>query len=99
MSSILGTRHTIQNSSPLEGSGAFRAQRGQPTLRQLARREWGLWVSAFFVATLSAVAFVLTSFPSLFRHRQHFYEMNTEQARRSLLSLLPLFLSCLLLHD
>src|SRR5258707_6576598 len=91
MSSILGTRQTIQSSSPLEGSGAFRAQQGQPTLRQLARREWWLWVSASLVATLSAVAFVLTSFPSLFRRREHFYEMSPEQARWAILCLLLLF--------
>ncbi len=91
MSSILGTRHTVQNSSPLEGSHAFRAQHGQPTLRQLARREWWLWVSAFFVATLSAAAFALTSFPSLFRHREHFYEMSPEQARWAVLCLLLIF--------
>ena len=91
MSSILGTRQTIQNSSPLEGSHAFRAQQGQPTLRQLARREWWLWVSASLVATLSAVAFVLTSFPSLFRRREHFYEMSPEQARWAILCLLLLF--------
>ena len=91
MSSILGTRQTIQNPSPLEGSHAFRAQHGQPTLRQLARREWWLWVSASLVATLSAVAFALTSFPSLFRHRDHFYEMSPEQARWAILCLLLLF--------
>ncbi len=91
MSSILGTRQSIQNPSPLEGSGAFRVQQGQPTLRQLARREWWLWVSASLVATLSAVAFVLTSFPSLFRRREHFYEMSPEQARWAILCLLLLF--------
>jgi diguanylate cyclase (GGDEF)-like protein len=48
-------------------------------------------VSAFFVATLSAVAFVLTSFPSLFRHREHFYEMSPEQARWAVLCLLLIF--------
>src|SRR5260370_34836772 len=91
MSSMLGPRHPIQNSSPLEGSGAFRVQQGQPTLRQLARREWWLWVSASLVATLSAVAFVLTSFPSLFRHREHFYEMSPEQAHSAVLCLRLLF--------
>src|SRR5216684_7284872 len=91
MSSILGTRQSIQNPSPLEGSGAFRVQQGQPTLRQLARREWWLWVSAFFVATLSAVAFALTSFPSLFRHHEHFYEVSPEQARWAVLCLLLIF--------
>jgi diguanylate cyclase (GGDEF)-like protein len=89
--SILGTRQTIHNASPLEGSGAYRAQHGQPTLRQLGRREWWLWLSAFFVATLSAVALVLTSFPSLFRHHEHFYEMTPDQARWAILCLLLIF--------
>ena len=91
MRSTLGLRASKPNSSPLEGSHAFRAQQAQPTLRQLARREWWLWLSAFFVATLSAVAFVLTSFPSLFRHHEHFYEMSSDQARWAILCLLLLF--------
>ena len=91
MRSILGTRHTIQSSSPLEGSDSFRAQQADSSLRKLARREWWLWFSAFFVATLSAVAFVLTSFPSLFRHHEHFYEIRSDQARWGILSLLLLF--------
>ena len=91
MSSILGTRHTIQNSSPLEGSGAFRAQQADSSLRQIARREWWLWLSAFFVATLSAAAFLLTSFPSFFRHSEHFYELRSDQARWAILCLLLLF--------
>ena len=91
MRSTLGLRASKPNSSPLEGSHAFRAQQVQPTLRQLARREWWLWLSAFFVATLSAVAFVLTSFPSLFRHHEHFYEMSSDQARWAILCLLLLF--------
>jgi len=91
MRSILGTRHTIQSSSPLEGSDAFRAQQADSSLRQLARREWWLWFSALFVVTLSAVAFVLTSFSSLFRHHEHFYEIRSDQARWGILSLLLLF--------
>ena len=91
MRSILGTRHTIQSSSPLEGSDSFRAQQADSSLRKLARREWWLWFSAFFVATLSAVAFVLTSFSSLFRHHEHFYEIRSDQARWGILSLLLLF--------
>jgi len=91
MPSILGSRHTIQSSSPLEGSDAFRAQQADSSLRKLARREWWLWFSAFFVATLSAVAFVLTSFSSLFRHHEHFYEIRSDQARWGILSLLLLF--------
>ena len=91
MPSILGSRHTIQSSSPLEGSDAFRAQQADSSLRQLARREWWLWFSALFVVTLSAVAFVLTSFSSLFRHHEHFYEIRSDQARWGILSLLLLF--------
>ena len=91
MPSILGTRHTIQSSSPLEGPDAFRAQQADSELRQVARREWWLWFSAFFVATLSATAFVLSSFPSLFRHHEHFYEIRSDQARWGILSLLLLF--------
>ena len=91
MPSILGTRHTIQSSSALEGPDAFRAQQADSELRQVARREWWLWFSAFFVATLSATAFVLSSFPSLFRHYEHFYEIRSDQARWGILSLLLLF--------
>jgi diguanylate cyclase (GGDEF)-like protein len=91
MPSILSTRHSLQNSSPLEGSDAFRAQQAESGLRQVARREWWLWFSALFVATLSAAAFVLTSFPSLFRHSEHFYEVRPDQARWGVFSLLLLF--------
>src|SRR5882762_10868362 len=91
MPSILGSRHSIQNSSPLEGSDTFRAQQANSGLRQIARREWWLWFSAFFVATFTAVAFVLSSFPSLFRHHEHFYEIRSDQARWGILSLLLLF--------
>jgi diguanylate cyclase (GGDEF)-like protein len=91
MDSTLGLRATKPNPSPLEGSDTFRAQRADSILRQLARREWWLWVSAFFVAVFSAMAFVLTSFPSLFRHREHFYEPTSDQARWAILCLLLLF--------
>jgi diguanylate cyclase (GGDEF)-like protein len=91
MQSILGIRHGIQNSSPLEGTDTFRAQQADSGLRQVARREWWLWFSSLFVAILSATAFVLSSFPSLFRHREHFYEMRPEQARWAVMCLLLLF--------
>jgi len=91
MQSILGIRHTIQNSSPLEGTDSFRAQQADSGLRQVARREWWLWFSALFVAILSATAFVLTSVPSLFRHHEHFYEMRPDQARWGVMCLLLLF--------
>ncbi len=88
---MLGIRLNKSNSSPLEGPDTFRAQQAESALRQLARREWWLWLSAFFVATLSAIAFVLSSFPVLFRHSQHFYEIRSDQARWGVLCLLLLF--------
>src|SRR5260370_29196266 len=91
MESILGLRPSKHNSSPLEGSGAFRALQTESGLRELARREWWLWFCAFFVAMLSAVAFLLSSFPSFFRHSEHFYEIRSDQARWGILSLLLLF--------
>ncbi len=91
MESILGLRPHKHNSSPLEGTDTFRVQQAESRLRQVARSEWWLWLSAFFVATLSALAFLLSSFPSLFRHHEHFYEIRSDQARWGTLCLLLLF--------
>jgi diguanylate cyclase (GGDEF)-like protein len=91
MQSLLGIRVGKPNPSPLEGTDTFRAQQSESSLRQIARREWWLWFSAFFVATLAAVAFVLSSIPSLFRHSEHFYEIRSDQARWGILCLLLLF--------
>ena len=88
---MFGIRPGNPKSSPLEGSDVFRAQQAESGLRQIARREWWLWCSQFFVATLSAAAFVLSSFPSLFRHSEHFYEIRSDQARWGILCLLLLF--------
>jgi diguanylate cyclase (GGDEF)-like protein len=60
-------------------------------LRQLGRREWWLWLSAFFVTTLSATAFLLTSFPSFFLHNEHFYQIRSDQSRWGIMCLLLLF--------
>src|SRR5438445_8161235 len=91
MESILGLRPSKHNSSPLEGPDTLRAQQAESSLRKLARREWWLWFSAFFVATLSTLAFLLSSFPSFFRHSEHFYEIRSDQARWGILCLLLLF--------
>jgi diguanylate cyclase (GGDEF)-like protein len=91
MESVLGIHAGKSNSSPLEGSDAFRAQQAESGLRQIARREWWLWFSAAFVVTLSALVLLLSSFPSLFRHREHFYEIRSDQARWGILCLLLLF--------
>jgi diguanylate cyclase (GGDEF)-like protein len=60
-------------------------------LQRLGRREWWLWLSALVVTTLSGMVFLLSSFPSLFRHSDYFFEIRSDQARWAILSLLLLF--------
>jgi diguanylate cyclase (GGDEF)-like protein len=91
MQSLLGVRGGKLDSSPLEGSGVLRAQQAGSGLQQIGRSEWWLWLCAFLVTTLSAVAFLLSSFPSNFRHSEHFYEIRSDQARWGTLCLLLLF--------
>src|SRR5258708_14643768 len=86
----LGLRASKQT-SPLEGSGTFRAQQAEAGLRQLGRREWWLWLSAVLVSVLATTAFVLDAIPSYFRHREHFYEIRSDQARWGILCLVLLF--------
>jgi diguanylate cyclase (GGDEF)-like protein len=88
---MLGLRGGKLAPSPLEGSGAFRAQRAESNLKQISRREWWLWMSAFFVTLLSAVALVLSSIRSFFPRPEHFYEIRPEQARWGVMCLLLLF--------
>jgi diguanylate cyclase (GGDEF)-like protein len=99
MESLLGVRGRKLNSSPLEGSGVFRAQQAETSLRQLGRSEWWLWLCALFVTTLSALAFLLTSIPSFFQHSEHFYEIRSDQARWGVLCLLLLFNGWLLYRE
>ncbi len=91
MPSKTGLRTGKSDSSPLEGLPGFRAQQVESSLRKLGRREWWLWVSAFFVTALSVTALALTAFPSFFDHREHFYELRPEQARWGILCLVLLF--------
>lgn len=60
-------------------------------LQHIGRREWWLWFSAFAVTSLSGIAFFLTAFPSLFLHKEHFFEIQASQARWGVLCLLLLF--------
>jgi len=60
-------------------------------LQRLGRREWWLWLSALVVTTLSGKVFLLSSFPSLFLHSDHVFEIRSDQARWGILSLLLLF--------
>ena len=86
MESILGLRDAKLRPLPREGVPADRARRAESDLRQLQRREWWLWLSACFVTTLSAMAFLLSSFPSLFRHNDHFYDLRPDQVRWAVIS-------------
>src|SRR6266849_6008960 len=91
MRSILGLRSDKPRSSPLEGLAVFRSQQAESELRRLGRREWWLWLSALFVTFLSAFAFLLSFFRSLFLHSTHFYEIRPDQARWGVMCLLLLF--------
>lgn len=91
MHSILGLRPAKHDTSSLERLSGFRAQQADSGLRRLGRREWWLWLSAFFVTVLSAAAFLLSSFPSFFLHHEHVYEIRSDQARWAIMCLLLLF--------
>jgi diguanylate cyclase (GGDEF)-like protein len=91
MLSLFGKRANNTEPSPLEGFDVFRAQKVESGLRQIARREWWLWLSAVFVTILSAAAFLLTSIHSLFLQSEHFYEIRSDQARWGVFCLLLLF--------
>ncbi len=78
-------------SSPLAGSGNFRVQPPEFNPQQISRHEWWLWFSALSVTLLSAVAFVLSSIHSFFRHADYFYEIRSDQARWATLCLVLLF--------
>jgi diguanylate cyclase (GGDEF)-like protein len=86
-----GNRLSVAAKSPLEGPASYYAQTTELDLKRLGRREWWLWFSALTVTTLSAVGLLLTSFSRLFRQKDHFYEMQPEQARWGILCLMLLF--------
>lgn len=88
---ILGLRSDDPPASPLEGHPVFRSQQAGSELRRIGRREWWLWFAAVFVTLLSAIAFVLSGFRSLFVHTAHFYEIRSDQARWGVTCLLLLF--------
>ena len=91
MKSVLGTPASKPKLSPLEGSGNFRVQPDGSSLQQISRHEWWLWLSALLVTILSAVAFLLSSIHSFFRHADYFYEIRSDQARWATLCLVLVF--------
>ncbi len=77
--------------SPLEGSGNFRVLPDSASPQKISRHEWWLWFSALLVTILSAIAFVLSSIQSFFRHADYFYEIRSDQARWATLCLVLVF--------
>jgi diguanylate cyclase (GGDEF)-like protein len=67
------------------------AHRMGSELQQVGRNEWWLWFWALVATVLSTTGLFLSFFRSLFVHRQHFYEISSDQARWGILSLLLLF--------
>lgn len=91
--SCFGTPAT-RNLSPslsfpaLGGLGAYPMN---SSLQRLVRREWWLWFSTVVVTILSGIALLLSIFPALFAHTNHFYEVNAAQTRWAAFDLLLLF--------
>jgi diguanylate cyclase (GGDEF)-like protein len=91
MKSLLGRSARKPKPSPLEGSGNFRVQPADFNPQRISRHEWWLWFSALLVTVLSAVAFLLSSIHSFFRHADSFYEIRSDQARWATLCLILTF--------
>ena len=60
-------------------------------LQRVERSEWWLWFWTFAATVLSTTGLFLSFFRRLFLHKEHFYEITSDQARWGLLSLLLLF--------
>lgn len=91
MTSMLSLRRKTSQSSPLEGSGAFRALQAETELRQIGTSEWWLWFFAVTVTLLSATALTLSFFSRLFGRANHFYEIRADQAQWGTAGLLVVF--------
>jgi diguanylate cyclase (GGDEF)-like protein len=91
MKSFLRVPASKPKHSPLAGSGNFRVLAYGSNSQQISRHEWWLWLNALLVTALSAVAFLLSSIHSFFRHADYFYEIRSEQARWATLCLILVF--------
>ncbi len=87
----LSQRKLSASLSLLDGFGSRGLHPMASDLQRLGRREWWLWLSALAVTSLAGIVFLLSSFPSLFMHSDHFFEIRSDQARWGILSLLLLF--------
>jgi diguanylate cyclase (GGDEF)-like protein len=91
MKSFLRISRSKPKHSPRAGSSNFRALANGFNPQQIARHEWWLWLSALLVTIFSAVAFLLSSIHSFFRHADYFYEIRSDQARWATLCLILIF--------
>jgi diguanylate cyclase (GGDEF)-like protein len=91
MKSFLGISRSKPKHSPLAGSGNFGVPANGFNPQQISRHEWWLWLSALLVTTFSAVAFLLSSIHSFFRHADYFYEIRSDQAQWATLCLILIF--------
>ena len=60
-------------------------------LQRVGRSEWWLWFWTLVATVLSTAGLFLSFFRRLFLHKEHFYEITSDQARWGILSLLLLF--------
>src|SRR5580704_10968801 len=91
MKSFLKAPANKPRPSPLGGSGNFRVLPDSANPQKISRHEWWLWFSALLVTILSAIAFLLSSIHSFFRHADYFYEIRSDQARWATLCLILIF--------
>jgi diguanylate cyclase (GGDEF)-like protein len=91
MKSFLKPPASKPKPSPLGGSGNFRVLPNSANPQKISRHEWWLWFSALLVTVLSAIAFLLSSIHSFFRHADYFYEIRSDQARWATLCLILIF--------
>jgi len=91
MKSFLKAPASKPKPSPLEGADNFRVLPDSASPQKISRHEWWLWFSALLVTILSAIAFVLSSIQSFFRHADYFYEIRSDQARWATLCLVLVF--------
>jgi diguanylate cyclase (GGDEF)-like protein len=91
MKSFLKAPASKPKPSPLEGADKFRVLPDSASPQRISRHEWWLWFSALLVTILSAIAFLLSSIQSFFRHADYFYEIRSDQARWATLCLVLIF--------
>ena len=85
-------RHVMGSSSAsAQVMSAVPPQEAENQLRKLARGEWWLWVSTLAMTLLSAVAFLLVSFPQLAERTRPWFFVDPSLTMSGLVALILLF--------